>query len=389
MSGSGGDVQSPTPLECDVGLGLNTEPAYPYKKTSFMSHHQNRHYHHPQASEYAGVYSNTNRIASGFPFKSTTGSSTVGVMAASGKLLFTATQWQELERQTMIFKYMMASIPVPPQLLLPLSTQSNRGGMGLKFSNGSDPEPWRCRRTDGKKWRCSKDVAPDQKYCERHAHKTRPRSRKPVEIQPHNNKEDYHPLLLSSHVNNIKNYKNPSDWFMRNGTIPVSKSESDQIFKPDFKGNFQHKSYLDHNLNTSGTSTAASDAAAGARRQDFIDSWSGIGNGDDCSLSLSMQSGGNGMKFEDDESFQMGVGMLDGDTGGCGDVFRSHHHQWLNQPSWAGSTPGGPLGEVLCLGIASTTNMAPNVPSPHGYSNNTTTSSSCEGGDVQGHGFNR
>jgi len=44
-----------------------------------------------------------------------------------------------------------------------------------------DPEPGRCRRTDGKKWRCSKNVVPDQKYCERHMHRGRQRSRKPVE----------------------------------------------------------------------------------------------------------------------------------------------------------------------------------------------------------------
>lgn len=33
------------------------------------------------------------------------------------------------------------------------------------------PEAWRCRRTDGKKWRCSRDVLPDQKYCDRHIHR--------------------------------------------------------------------------------------------------------------------------------------------------------------------------------------------------------------------------
>lgn len=35
--------------------------------------------------------------------------------------LFTADQWQELERQTLIYKYMMASLPVPPQLLMSLT----------------------------------------------------------------------------------------------------------------------------------------------------------------------------------------------------------------------------------------------------------------------------
>ncbi|XP_074329996.1 growth-regulating factor 9-like isoform X3 [Apium graveolens] len=42
-----------------------------------------------------------------------------------------------------------------------------------------DPEPGRCRRTDGYKWRCRKDVLPNTKYCERHIH--RGRSRKHVE----------------------------------------------------------------------------------------------------------------------------------------------------------------------------------------------------------------
>ena len=61
------------------------------------------------------------------------------------------------------------------------------GGWGpfhLGFSNNTDPEPGRCRRTDGKKWRCSRDAAADQKYCERHMNRGRHRSRKPVEGQP-------------------------------------------------------------------------------------------------------------------------------------------------------------------------------------------------------------
>lgn len=45
-----------------------------------------------------------------------------------------------------------------------------------------DPEPGRCRRTDGKKWRCSRDVVAGQKYCERHMHRGKNRSRKPVEL---------------------------------------------------------------------------------------------------------------------------------------------------------------------------------------------------------------
>ncbi|GKD79057.1 growth-regulating factor 1 [Tanacetum coccineum] len=51
-------------------------------------------------------------------------------------------------------------------------------GYGKKI----DSEPGRCRRTDGKKWRCSKPVHPEGKYCERHMHRGRNRSRKPVEL---------------------------------------------------------------------------------------------------------------------------------------------------------------------------------------------------------------
>jgi hypothetical protein len=58
---------------------------------------------------------------------------------------------------------------------------------GSYFGKKLDPEPGRCRRTDGKKWRCSKEAAPDSKYCERHMNRGRNRSRKPVETQlaPH------------------------------------------------------------------------------------------------------------------------------------------------------------------------------------------------------------
>ncbi|KFK32783.1 hypothetical protein AALP_AA6G287800 [Arabis alpina] len=108
---------------------------------------------------------------------------------------FSLTQWAELEQQALIYKYITANIPVPSSLLLSLkksffpygSLPPNSFGWGsfhLGFSGGNmDPEPGRCRRTDGKKWRCSRDAVPDQKYCERHINRGRHRSRKPVEGQ--------------------------------------------------------------------------------------------------------------------------------------------------------------------------------------------------------------
>ncbi|EOA26382.1 hypothetical protein CARUB_v10023501mg [Capsella rubella] len=52
---------------------------------------------------------------------------------------------------------------------------------GLNHIDTVEPEPTRCRRTDGKKWRCSNTVLLFEKYCERHMHRGRKRSRKLVE----------------------------------------------------------------------------------------------------------------------------------------------------------------------------------------------------------------
>ncbi|KAL2963792.1 hypothetical protein AAZX31_17G220200 [Glycine max] len=114
---------------------------------------------------------------------------------------FTPSQWMELEHQALIYKYITANVPVPTHLLIPIrkaldsvgfcnfssgllrSNSLGWGGFHLGFSNSTDPEPGRCRRTDGKKWRCSRDAVVDQKYCERHMNRGRHRSRKPVEGQ--------------------------------------------------------------------------------------------------------------------------------------------------------------------------------------------------------------
>ncbi|CAL0323725.1 unnamed protein product [Lupinus luteus] len=113
--------------------------------------------------------------------------------------LFTPSQWMELEHQALIYKYITANVPVPSHLLIPIRKAIDSAGFynfstGLLrpnalgwgafhfgFSNNTDPEPGRCRRTDGKKWRCSRDAVVDQKYCERHMNRGRHRSRKPVE----------------------------------------------------------------------------------------------------------------------------------------------------------------------------------------------------------------
>ncbi|KAE8657043.1 Growth-regulating factor 8 [Hibiscus syriacus] len=113
---------------------------------------------------------------------------------------FTPSQWMELEHQALIYKYITSNAPIPSDLPIPIRKSHSAsfsifsggllrpntlgwGAFHLGFSNNTDPEPGRCRRTDGKKWRCSRDAVADQKYCERHMNRGRHRSRKPVEGQ--------------------------------------------------------------------------------------------------------------------------------------------------------------------------------------------------------------
>ncbi|KAG6466632.1 growth-regulating factor 6-like isoform X1 [Zingiber officinale] len=103
---------------------------------------------------------------------------------------FTPYQWLELEHQALIYKYLLANAPIPATLLVPLMRNPSASGFPLSagsfasgYSRNADLEPGRCCRTDGKKWRCSRNAVADQKYCERHMNRSRHRSRKHVEGQ--------------------------------------------------------------------------------------------------------------------------------------------------------------------------------------------------------------
>lgn len=116
---------------------------------------------------------------------------------------FTAAQWQELEHQALFFKFMVSGLPIPPDLIFSINGRKSLTShpdhrMGwtnfqLGMSQNIDPEPTRCRRTDGKKWRCSRLTTGDSKYCERHMHrgKSRPRrlsvpdSKAVIQASPH------------------------------------------------------------------------------------------------------------------------------------------------------------------------------------------------------------
>ncbi|KNA07226.1 hypothetical protein SOVF_173810 [Spinacia oleracea] len=181
----------------------------------------------------------------------------VGVGGGRSKFPFTATQWQELEHQALIYKYMAAGIPIPPDLLFtvkrsldsslstklfpyqtsPLGWNPYQMGYGKKI----DPEPGRCRRTDGKKWRCSKEAYPDSKYCERHMHRGKNRSRKPVEsslssplnttnnnsCSNNNNSATNSPLSVAASLTNLSKNQNQNPSSVSSTSLFSSLPSSD------------------------------------------------------------------------------------------------------------------------------------------------------------------
>ncbi|KAB5573390.1 hypothetical protein DKX38_000584 [Salix brachista] len=306
------------------------------------------------------------------------------------RVLFTAAQWQELERQTTIYNYMMASVPVPPELLMPITKnqsnvlppksnsniinsnvlppQSNCRSLelGIPSLNSSDPEPWRCKRTDGKKWRCSRDVAPDQKYCES----------LPV---------------ASNHSPEWQHLKR--DGIKGNGKVCNLYREEQPLCSNTYRGghSLQAQRLNDHCSMFSSPKSNSLERAlnpsmteAQETRQ-FIDAWSTDSGRDDIGgtgqksyvssseklvlphSALALSSGTRS------ESNDEGNGSPQLSSFGIMGSWDSHHQsvsglrpQWMTSHggSWMVSPPGGPLAEALCLGISSNAKTASNLPSP-------------------------
>ncbi|KAJ8446260.1 hypothetical protein Cgig2_016031 [Carnegiea gigantea] len=237
-----------------------------------------------------------------------------------------------------------------------------------------DAEAGRCRRTDGKKWRCSRDVAPNHKYCERHLHRGRPRSRKPVELVHHHQRS----LCDSSVINNNNDNddkKNdnatkksrldgPSPQFagssssaplilpleastfdhpMGSGPNPFEDSRSSawndeqqwqQLVQGNVKSLALHHEFEGVPLNLNSQADFSSKSDMGLLQSPLIDAWSmGLAgskdNGGKNKSSLGASKGSHGNATDEDKcQIHMGLGLID---------------------SWVASStsPGGPLAEVL------------------------------------------
>ncbi|KAF7850087.1 hypothetical protein BT93_L5872 [Corymbia citriodora subsp. variegata] len=475
--------------ECDVGLGLRMQQpkngddssrrkAAPTMMSMAMPpHHHHPHHHHPYHQQYMLSPSSSGRgaaaaaageyyggvggsvfsgacnphlacideeegaaaatlLASGSASDSSSAAAPAPVFDSSGKMAasanmrvpFTAAQWQEMERQRMILKHMLTSAPVPPELRLPI-TESHPTAPPSQSNRGSDPEPWRCRRTDGKKWRCSRDVAPHQKYCERHSHKNRPRSRKPVELQAdytntaNTTKKSNVATTNSQSLNSCQNlqflnqtpipssvfpttvasaYDQPRglEWFMKGETIPNQEDYHHQQQPTHATCNRIDPFHLRQpHMPLSSYSDYGSTHELHETRH-FIDAWSTPHRHDSSNRAASVSASKKmpisslsltmcGIGEEDSKNTDMGAGLMGGEREKSGDLRPPH---WMMSPggSWMGSTtPGGPLAEALCLGTA---NARPRVvvaceASPQGCIGVTPTSSRSSSKD-EGHELN-
>ncbi|CAA3022237.1 growth-regulating factor 1-like [Olea europaea subsp. europaea] len=176
---------------------------------------------------------------------------------------FTATQWQELELQALVFKYMISGMPIPPDLLFTIRTSLDSSissakfllhqvpqhvgwnSFHLGFGRKVDPEPGRCRRTDGKKWRCSKEAYPDSKYCERHMHRGRNRSRKPVETPTPNNAISSITKNPTNSSSSTARKENPTNYFFLESNAYSCNSTAGKDYSYGNSGTSRNVSTLD------------------------------------------------------------------------------------------------------------------------------------------------
>ncbi|KAK6778734.1 hypothetical protein RDI58_025452 [Solanum bulbocastanum] len=311
---------------------------------------------------------------------STTTATTKFPRIGNGGGYFSLAQWQELELQSLIFRHFVAGAPVPSELLHLVTKSiiaSSPPPPSYYFAHpfqqyphyqqalmqsgywgraAMDPEPGRCRRTDGKKWRCSRDVVAGQKYCERHVHRGRSRSRKPVEIPtPANNGSKNNNNNTLSHHQAFGKMAGHAHAGAGAGAPPFSLSGHSPSTNAPFHLNQRPSKgpplqvQKDLSIGDDGKSSS------GQILRHFFDDWprqQQLQEGDNAATSLSISIPGERGNPSSDFSLKLSTGN-DYDSGTqVSNVERStwgtSHHQVASM--------GGPLAEAL---RSSTTNSSP------------------------------
>ncbi|XP_059625434.1 growth-regulating factor 4-like [Cornus florida] len=190
-------------------------------------------------------------------------------MATTFGCPFTLSQWKELKTQAMIYKYMMESVPVPPHLLSPthnLSPDShsflNRDGSTSPLNLIKHLKRKRCTRTDGEKWRCSRDVAPHQQYCEHHMSLCGRHSEKPVEVHAPFTTNNNVTTTTTTNNNNNKKARIDHHPFLATTPVPFSKQH------PSFDTNISSPQLLGPTIQPNETPVLALDSNTEERVSD-------------------------------------------------------------------------------------------------------------------------
>ncbi|CAH2070065.1 unnamed protein product [Thlaspi arvense] len=315
------DKTATTPCRSDSMFGLNQQQ---YKESSFGYRDMDIHPHsHPHVIT---------------PYAEN------GVLGCYYYYPFTNAQLKELERQAMIYKYMLASIPVPFDLLA--SSPSSSASPCSKKNVAGDLEPGRCRRTDGKKWRCSREVVPNHKYCEKHLHRGRPRSRKHVELpysRPSNNggsekNRDLRNVPQKLSISSINDKKlEPKE--ASSSLSNYRESRGIEIFpvSATIEQDNKYLNFID----------IWSDGVRSSEKQSTASTRASSSNSNLSLYSLDLSMGGNNLMGHDDMGLiQMGLGVI----GSGRDRYGSYGVSSEEMPSWVAptsATPGGPLAEIL------------------------------------------
>ncbi|XP_058087697.1 growth-regulating factor 3 isoform X2 [Magnolia sinica] len=312
---------------------------------------------------------------------------------------FSLAQWQELELQALIFKYMLAGASVPLDLVLlvrksllnspafyhhhhnlPLHPQYHHYPppmlqTGYWGRTVVDSEPGRCRRTDGKKWRCSRDVVSGQKYCERHMHRGRNRSRKPVEI----------PTLHTAASSGLKDNTIPSApsmeaakeaHFTLSGPSPSSNDllylnqRSSDGSKAE--NGSHHQQFNQHDI--SGEESSGGSKSDGRVLRHFFDDWprsqqdpstaSSNASSAMSSTHLSISMPRNPSSASSDFSLKLSTG--DNELGVASSNAGDRRTNWARWGPHQEASMGGPLAEALRSSTSTTASPTSVLHKPYG-----------------------
>ncbi|KAG9143678.1 hypothetical protein Leryth_017171 [Lithospermum erythrorhizon] len=285
---------------------------------------------------------------------------------------FSPSQWMELEHQALIYKYITSNIPIPLPLLIPiqksLDTACFSNYPGLKYNTlgwsgfacNTDPEPGRCRRTDGKKWRCARDAVANHKYCERHLNRGRHRSRKPVEaggqsghsVSGNASGTSKLPLASTTSAAAPKNSASNSSSFMNQevgnlqpcGTNPATASQHEYDRSPEDKANVSLRAQDTKNVSRLPPTTSFKDHYSPTQYHNAIEGTSRAEFGLICPDSVLNPLNKNASNiYRNNGAFE---------AGNTGDNNKSQHSLHLFRDDWSKNRSGSSISDRTELSIS-------------------------------------